>query len=420
LTLKEDSRNLQLSKLKNMKKQFLLFIALAGFISTAYPQWQQTSLNTGLVSSLTINGTNVFAGINHSGVYLSTDNGNSWVPKNNGLPSSTFPWTLAASGSKIFAANDSGGVYLSTNNGTSWSVKNNGLTNKNVISLIVNGTDLYAGTSINGWNPNNKGVYRSTNDGGSWTAVNSGLPNQADVAAMTACGTTIFAGTDYDAGMFISNNNGGSWSEANIGFPATPRIISMVVSGTDVYAGLSHHGVYLSLNNGNTWIQASSGLPGDVTIYSLAVSGTVIFAGTSEHGVYYSTNSGDSWTAINTGAPEGAAVFSLVADENMLYAGFNETGVWKRPIENIIGVDEINGVNTVSIVPNPATSSIQIKNIDPGTNSVLSIYTMQGQMLIQQAITPGSETDVSTLQHGIYIVRIVNSNKSYISRFIKQ
>jgi photosystem II stability/assembly factor-like uncharacterized protein len=403
-----------------MKKQFFLLIGLAGFISTAYPQWQQTSLNTGLVSSLTINGTNVFAGINHSGVYLSTDEGNTWAPKNNGLPTSTFPWTLAASGSKIFAANDSGGVYLSTNNGTSWSAKNNGLTNKNVISLIVNGTDLYAGTSINGWNPNNKGVYRSTNDGGNWTAVNSGLPNQADVAAMAACGTTIFAGTDYGAGMFISNNNGGSWTAANSGFPVEPIILSMAVSGADVYAGLSHQGVYLSVNNGSSWTQKSSGFPAGIRIYSLAVSGSVIFAGSSENGVYYSTNSGNNWTEINTGAPVNAAVFSLAADENMLYAGFNETGVWKRPIANIIGVEEIKGTNTVSVVPNPATTKIHIKNIDPGKNSILSIYNLQGQMLMQQAITAGSETDVSTLPNGIYITRIVNSDKSYISRFIKQ
>ena len=39
-----------------------------------------------------------------------------------------------------------GGVSISTNNGSSWSPVNNGLTSMIVIALVFSGTNLFAGT----------------------------------------------------------------------------------------------------------------------------------------------------------------------------------------------------------------------------------------------------------------------------------
>jgi len=44
----------------------------------------------------------------------------------------------------------SSGIFISTNNGTSWSTVNSGLIDRNVISLAVNGTDLFAATVFSG------------------------------------------------------------------------------------------------------------------------------------------------------------------------------------------------------------------------------------------------------------------------------
>src|ERR1051326_64664 len=56
-----------------------------------------------------------------------------------------------------------------------------------VLSLLVDGTNLYAGT-------NDSGVFLSTDNGTSWTAVNDGLIGHS-VLALLAHGTDIFAGT---------------------------------------------------------------------------------------------------------------------------------------------------------------------------------------------------------------------------------
>jgi hypothetical protein len=58
-------------------------------------------------------------------------------------------WALAVSGTNLFAGTEENGVFLSTNSGTSWTAV--GLANSLVHSLVVNGTTLFAGTSTDLW-----------------------------------------------------------------------------------------------------------------------------------------------------------------------------------------------------------------------------------------------------------------------------
>ncbi|MBK7868352.1 MAG: hypothetical protein IPJ75_15960 [Ignavibacteriales bacterium] len=51
-------------------------------------------------------------------MYISTNNGTSWNAVNNGLTNSNVS-ALDVSGTNLFAGTNGGGVYLSTNNGTS-------------------------------------------------------------------------------------------------------------------------------------------------------------------------------------------------------------------------------------------------------------------------------------------------------------
>jgi hypothetical protein len=128
------------------------------------------------------------------GVFLSTNNGASWTAVNNGL-TSQYVESLTVSGSNLFAGTY-GGVFLSTNNGASWTAVNTGLTNLTVRSLTVSGTNLFAGT-------NGGGVFFSANNGASWTAVNAGLTGFVNriINSLQVSGSNLFAGT-----------YGGTWS----------------------------------------------------------------------------------------------------------------------------------------------------------------------------------------------------------------
>jgi hypothetical protein len=167
-------------------------------------------------------------------VFLSTNNGTSWTAVNNGLPTSADVWSLAISGTNLFAGSNFG-VFLSTNNGTSWTAVNSGLTDTTVVSFAVLGTNLFAGVAGTGGD----GVFLSTNNGTSWTAVNNGLPK--DVWSLAISGTNLFAGTNF--GVFLSTNNGNSWTAVNTGLTNT-NVASFAVSGTNLFAGTSNAGVW--------------------------------------------------------------------------------------------------------------------------------------------------------------------------------
>lgn len=73
---------------------------------------------------------------------------------------------------------------------------------------------------------------------------------------------------------------------------------------------------------------------------------------------------------------------------------------------------------TVSyIYPNPARERIHLKGIED--NSGIEIYTTTGKLvLIKHAISENSEINISNLENGMYILRIVEANQTL--RFIKQ
>jgi hypothetical protein len=157
-----------------MKTIACIRVLVALMFTTSSPilaQWVQTNgPYGGTVNCLSpFQGTNLFAGTDGGGVFLSTNNGTSWTAVNTGL-TNTDVCPSPFQGTNLFAGTWGGGVFLSTNNGTSWTAVNTGLTNTYVWSLAVSGTNLFAGTG-------GGGVFLSTNNGTSWTAVNTGLTN---------------------------------------------------------------------------------------------------------------------------------------------------------------------------------------------------------------------------------------------------
>jgi len=147
---------------------------------------------TNNVFALAVSGSKIFAGTADDGVYYSSDYGNNWNVVNNGLPSYTTVYSIAISGNKIFIGTNSG-VYYSTNNGSNWACVNSGLTNTIINAVAISGTNVFAAT-------NGDGVFVSTNNGSSWAAFNSGLSSGEAyyVLSLVVNGSWIYAGTGGD------------------------------------------------------------------------------------------------------------------------------------------------------------------------------------------------------------------------------
>ena len=195
------------------------------------------------ISTLTVTGTTLITGTKGAGAFRSTDSGKSWINMNPNVKSSASKISsfekesiqaITAKGSTIFIGTNY--VFRSTNNGNNWIEVSSGFGEDQVVqSLLLNGKNLFAGTS--------KGIYRSTNNGNNWTAINTGLTD-VNVYALAANKTQLFAGTKN--GVFVSTNNGTSWTEINSGLPdKIPAINALLIYGTDLIAG-SERGIWIN------------------------------------------------------------------------------------------------------------------------------------------------------------------------------
>ncbi|QKK00293.1 MAG: hypothetical protein HND40_12255 [Ignavibacteriota bacterium] len=119
---------------------FILFISQ--YTIQLYPQdfWEQTNgPYGGLVYDLAINSSgHIFAGSQYRGVFRSTDNGENWIPKNNGLTASRIYSITINSSNHIFVGTYQNGVFRSTDNGENWIQINNGIpANTSVNALAI-------------------------------------------------------------------------------------------------------------------------------------------------------------------------------------------------------------------------------------------------------------------------------------------
>jgi hypothetical protein len=178
----------------------------SGLIGTTFD-----GLNTALaIQALAVVGTDLFAGT-IGGVFLSTNNGAKWGQANANLPniiisSDTTPVNgnvnaFAMIGTNLFAGTQGDGVFLSADNGPLNGV-NNGLSgNLLVDAFAVSGTIIFAGTGTsNGINGTYRGIFLSTNSGASWTEENTGLTD-----------TNIISLAVNDSFLFAGAANSGVW-----------------------------------------------------------------------------------------------------------------------------------------------------------------------------------------------------------------
>jgi photosystem II stability/assembly factor-like uncharacterized protein len=351
-----------------MKKRFALIVAVLTLVLSAVPdargQWVQTALgNNYTASCLALSGSNLFAGgTKDSGVFLSTDAGNSWKNANNAL-TYTDVTSFAVNGTYLFAGTYSGysdGIFHSTDTGSSWTEATSGLTAIDVEALIVSGTNLFAGTFVvNTWNTG--GVFLSTDNGASWMIESNGLTGNAlDIHAFAVMGENLFAGTAD--GVFLSTDNAESWAQASNGLTYSV-VTALTVSGNNLFAGTFGGGICLSTDTGKSWTPASRGLTSG-NIYSFAVYGDNIFTAT-DSGVFLSTDNGANWSS--TGLTN-SYVYALAVSDMYLFVGTLGYGVWRRPLSDF-GISAVSPValteNSPTSYPNPFSQSTTINFSSP-------------------------------------------------------
>jgi len=82
--------------------------------------------------------------------------------------------------------------------------------------------------------------------------------------------------------------------------------------------------------------------------------------------------------------------------------------------------NQLNYLNEILIYPNPALNSITIESPSIINNKTISIYNIQGQLLLKQSSTQAkTEIDIRFLAKGIYIVKVESTDNVIVKKFVK-
>jgi len=393
----------------------LLILVLINFSSIKlYSQWVQ--LTSGIssnksVTSFASKGNYIFAGTKYSGIYRSSNNGNSWSQIN--LTSYTITSLLVYS-NNIFAATSSNGLWFSFGYGEAFS-------QFFPYSLAGNNPVIASSSTNRFYSGSDRGVYLTSNGGVNWYNTLTGNL----VICLTTQDEHVFAGT-HSQGIYHSINNGQSW-DYNVPF-SDQKIRALASNGTVIYAG-KNDGVWRSFSSGIVFEQTTLN---NFQVYSIYAqpNATNLIAGTKSGGVYFSTDEGDSWVQKNDGLPALYTIQAVFMKDNFVFIGTDSASIWRRPFTDFTGVT--GGNNTLPNAyklyqnyPNPFNPTTNIKyQISNNSFVSLNIYDALGrniETLVNDKQSHGTyevSWDASKYPSGIYFYKLTAGEFSEVRKMI--
>lgn len=360
--------------------------------------WDLTGVTNTTIYALSSFSNWILAGTMEHGIYMSDDNGDNWTPKNTGLDYFSVKAIVHNTAGNIFIASKK--VFFSADTCNSWTDRSNGIpSGVNVISLYTKGNKVIAGTT-------DGGVFISNNEGLNWNVANTGLPNH-DITAVAFIGDTLFAGTEYGH-FFISNDNGSTWNPSN--FYYFYNIPSITIRQNVIYV-TSYTSIFKSSDFGNTWIYFG---PGECFTYDQ----TGNFFSAYSNQTYSSSDSGITWNEESTGLIQQSFFNAMCTDDQFIYFGRSSSGVWRRPIIEMVDVENTSFIETeILLFPNPVSGVLFLKFMsESDIENKIELYDIQGKKLIVIDANEAELTiDISGLPAGIYCIVVSNkeSRKSY-------
>jgi hypothetical protein len=402
-------------------------------------QWVETyQFKDARIGSIIAGNTGELFASTSSGIFLSTDNGTSWIPVNNGLPAPTDGnlYLLAVNSTNDLVLASSSGIFLSTNNGTTWTCIDSSTIITPINSLAVNGSgDIFIGMS-------DDTVFRYTSNGTNWTKFSSGVSkaiinatndNNTLITCLAIHDTgDIFAGT-FERGLYKSTDNGINWTRSDSGMTGWQREIrSLAINSTgDIFAGTHEEGVTRSTDNGSSWTTINSGFDPQWGCYNIAVYRSNIFIENST-GVFLSTNNGTNWTPVNTGLPLGIndlyRINSLVVNGNNIFTTI-DSAVWRRPLSEMVGIINdktqqcISQQTMFTIRTNGSYVTIGF-NLPHSVQVCADIYNLSGhtiKSIINKYFVSGPHnfpSDTKNIPAGCYFLRMQAGSNSTVKNLL--
>jgi len=405
------------------------------------------------------------------GLFITTDNGNSWTDYSNGLEiAQIYGMGISATQAhKIMTGwQDNGSNYL---NGSTWKrviggdgmkclidysdnyimygslyygrfkrTTNGGVKWRNIYKDIPETGNWVTPFEIHPTNPQTifmgyNNLWKSTDRGYNWTNIT----NQSGSTKINAIAISP-SNPDYiyiakNANIYRTKNGGSTWANVSSGL-SYGRISSIVVHATNpekvwvtksgYYSGKK---VFYSDHAGLGWLNISGSLPNipvNCIVYENA-SQDGIYIGT-DVGVYYKDSTMSDWIPFIDYLPNVIVnEMEIFYPENKIIAATYGRGVWESYTYSALQTrlkENESITNKINVYPNPTNKEINISlNESFQDETTITIYNSLGQLVhkeILNAFNRNYSIDMQNKASGFYYIEIKNNKKLYTSKFIKE
>ena len=275
--------------------------------ATSVISWTQSASNNSVTyNMLSISGQYAIASGTGTGVWYSSNGGQTWTKSATANILSTGYYSLGMlSGQNGLVALGSNGTTSTNNNqrffrtsdgGATWTnVTQGDGSDRTIAGLFISGSNgLYASIAANN-------IYYSTNAGSSWTVSTgpTGAFDRLHMSGSYALAACSASGTNKVAGVHYSSNGGQSWTKSasiNLVFVTKLQIDS---SGIGLVTPSTGSTLYRSSDGGVTWI---ANLSDGKRICALSGNKAVAIATDSSLVIKYSNDKGSTWSNANNSA----------------------------------------------------------------------------------------------------------------------
>lgn len=424
-----------------------------GIIKYITPIW--ISANAGIydrsVSSILVNGSNIFIGTKKYGIYSSTNNAISWSASNNGLIENSVR-DMALDGSNLFVLmNNDKGVYKTSDDGVRWQQINNGLKSFKGFTFITKYNNQIFVGGLNGFYQtptfstnwvkstldqtirylfvDNKNyyaggvdnfdetlVYYSNDSGATWNC--SHLMAFGFVNNFHKVGTRLLAG-HQSSGVLKSDDGGKNWSETSGGLDNAGAKNVWKIGETNNYLFAATHGSIYRTQKSISPYQWQQAAFFNTDIYDMLVTkGDTIYVAPYGEGVYVSSNGGDSWWSENDGLLDLNIISLAESGGSKIYCSSLSGGIYSRTKSTITSVGNESpsipsDIKLYQNYPNPFNPTTTIQYQVATTSFVkISVFDVLGkeiESLINREQSPGNYKitfNGSNLSSGIYFYQL--------------
>jgi hypothetical protein len=406
---------------------------------------QPSGLSYPMMQKLQWLGGGELVGSFYYGNYYSSDSGQSWSRRSQGLYASQSSNTISA-GDVLLSVSPARGVIRSADQGAGWNNSNKGIDSPDVFvsglmyttKAVYANLQFYPGDSSRLYSSADKGLnwarcqlpavyqvemigsndsllfiksgsllYRTDDGGSSFQQLTqpAELGSSGSLQSITGARDTILAMGKDSAGksrLFISTDNGGNFLAVQKGIYSE---VKKIFRGTYCFLALTNN-PYDTLKQlqPSGWIKTKGlDLPAQLVMYTSDQCGNRIFALTN-NGLYVTDSWGYRWVPAGPLPREGLSISGFINTGSHVFFHTQQHGIWRNSIT--VGERKVQAADTKGwlVYPNPSSGQVQFRHHTFNTADI-SLFDLQGQCIFKSKAEGALDI---ILKPGLYLYRIAD------------